>query len=275
MNNLFKRIITGIFVVITILGSIILNQYLYFALFGIIVFLGIFELQRLLKAGQLNIQSEYAFVIGIFFYVTTFCVVSEIISPLWFLILIPLIFAVFITELFSKSGTPVVNVALTLFVPLYIAVPFSFLHLLAFYENQYCCQILLGFFIMIWSNDTGAYLIGVNFGKRRLLERISPKKSWEGAIGGFILTLISALILSYFYHNFSLINWLIIGAIISVTGILGDLTGSLIKRSVNIKDSGNILPGHGGIIDRFDSVIFAAPMVYCYLIFVSKLLTNN
>ena len=274
MNNLIKRLITGTLFVIAILGSILLHKYAYFVVFGTIVILGINELNKLLNTGQTSIQKEFTLIIGAILYLGTFFAIAENISPLWFLILIPVITLVFIIELFRKSEAPISNIALTLFVPFYIALPFSFLHFLAFYTGEYHFKFLLGFFILVWSNDTGAYLIGVNFGKKRLFERLSPKKSWEGAIGGTVITLLIAVGLSFFYPNFSmfhLINCIFIGVIISIMGIFGDLTGSLIKRSVNKKDSGTIFPGHGGIIDRFDSVVFAAPMVVGYLILVGIL----
>jgi phosphatidate cytidylyltransferase len=123
----------------------------------------------------------------------------------------------------------------------------------------------------VCSSDLGAYLIGVNFGKRRLFKRISPRKSWEGAIGGFVFTLIVAYFIHYFNGGLDVIHWIVIGMIVSVMGTFGDLVESMLKRSVNVKDSGSLLPGHGGVLDRFDAVIFAAPLVCGYLILVRYL----
>ena len=119
---------------------------------------------------------------------------------------------------------------------------------------------------MLWANDTGAYLIGTAIGKHRLFERISPKKSWEGSIGGFIISMIAAFLFSIFYTKLNIYEWFIFAALISVSGTYGDLTESILKRKIGVKDSGNILPGHGGLLDRFDSSLFAAPVIYSYLI---------
>ena len=123
----------------------------------------------------------------------------------------------------------------------------------------------MSFFIFIWINDTGAFLVGITIGHHRLFERISPKKSWEGFAGGLIFSLMTAWIFSLFYDNFSLIQWLGFSLTISISSTFGDLCESLLKRTIHIKDSGHILPGHGGLLDRFDSVLLAAPAAYIYL----------
>ena len=119
--------------------------------------------------------------------------------------------------------------------------------------------------IFIWINDTGAFLVGITIGRHRLFERISPKKSWEGFIGGLIFSFITAWVFSLFYDNFSLIQWLGLSLTISISSTFGDLCESLLKRTIHIKDSGHILPGHGGLLDRFDSVLLAAPAAYIYI----------
>jgi len=176
----------------------------------------------------------------------------------------------FIIELFRKNDTPFVNVAYTLLGVLYIVLPFAMLFHLGFYTNNsfsehYSYQIILGIFILLWTNDTGAYLSGRFFGKHKLFERISPKKTWEGAIGGGILALIVAYVISIYFTNLTLTDWIITGALIVVFGDLGDLIESMLKRSFGIKDSGKLLPGHGGILDRFDALLLAVPFVYSYL----------
>jgi phosphatidate cytidylyltransferase len=126
-------------------------------------------------------------------------------------------------------------------------------------------NILVGFFIILWIYDSGAYVFGVSFGKHRLFERISPKKSWEGFIGGSIVAISAANVISVFFTELRLFDWLIISAIIIVFGTFGDLVESLLKRELNIKDSGNILPGHGGILDRFDGIFLSVPIIFAYL----------
>lgn len=122
---------------------------------------------------------------------------------------------------------------------------------------------------MLWTNDTGAYLAGRFFGKHKLFERISPKKTWEGSIGGGILTIGVAFILSVYFTNLDQTNWIVLAILVAVFGGLGDLVESMLKRSLNIKDSGNLLPGHGGILDRFDGLLLSIPFIYSYLYLIS------
>jgi phosphatidate cytidylyltransferase len=131
--------------------------------------------------------------------------------------------------------------------------------------HEFQPYILLALFITIWVNDTGAYLVGITLGKHRLFERISPKKSWEGFFGGAIFALISGYVFSLLITEINLIEWLIFSEIVVVFGTFGDLIESLIKRTVHVKDSGNLIPGHGGLLDRFDSLLLAAPAIFIYL----------
>lgn len=268
MNNFWQRILTGIVFVIAIIGGMWWHQYSYLLIFYTVVLLGMLEFAELVRARPVHAQIGWALVLGSFWYLASFFVLAGIISERWLMFVVPLIMAVFITELFRKSNTPLLNIACTLIIPFYVALPFSFLHFLVFKGGSYDYLLLLGFFLMIWANDSGAYLIGVRFGKHRLFPRISPRKSWEGAVGGFVLTLAIALVLSLFIEQLSWGHWLAIGVLVSVMGTFGDLVESMLKRSVNVKDSGSLLPGHGGVLDRFDAVVFAAPLVCGYLILI-------
>jgi phosphatidate cytidylyltransferase len=126
--------------------------------------------------------------------------------------------------------------------------------------------IVVGFFILLWANDTGAYLTGITMGRHRLMERISPKKSWEGFIGGMVIAAAAAWLLSDWFGVLDKKGWIIVSVIITIAGTYGDLVESMLKRSIGVKDSGNVLPGHGGFLDRFDSVIISFPMVYLYIL---------
>jgi phosphatidate cytidylyltransferase len=140
----------------------------------------------------------------------------------------------------------------------YIAIPYSLLAFLVFpgaNNHQYTSGILLGLLALIWLNDTGAYVFGMLFGKHRLFERISPKKSWEGAIGGTIVTIVLGYCMNFFVPFLSRADWIILSLLVSVFGVFGDLFESLLKRSAGVKDSGNLMPGHGGILDRMDSLL--------------------
>ncbi len=149
-----------------------------------------------------------------------------------------------------------------LFLVAYIVLPFILLVKIPFQTGQYHPEILFGIFLLVWVNDTFAFIVGKSIGKRKLMERISPKKTIEGFLGGAVFALIAALILSYFYKHYSIYVWLIIALIMSIFGTIGDLIESKFKRIANVKDSGKIMPGHGGILDRLDSVIFGAPFVF-------------
>jgi len=193
---------------------------------------------------------------------------SGCITITWFWLIVPLISATFIAELYSKHDSPFQNIAITLFGTLYIAVPFSLLVLFGFPGQTlsgYNPGLVIGFFFLLWANDTGAYLTGISIGKHPMFARISPKKSWEGFVGGLFFTLLVAFIISRYFIALDRTDWIVIAIIICIFGVWGDLIESMLKRSLHIKDSGKILPGHGGILDRFDSVLFAAPMVFVYL----------
>ncbi len=194
----------------------------------------------------------------------------------FFLILIPVLLIIMIMELYRKEEKPFDSLAHTFFSVLFTAVPFSMFPFAAFSRvglNSFLPHtdiifspgIIIGFFILLWANDTGAYLIGISFGRHRLMERISPKKSWEGFFGGLIIALIVAWLLSGWLGVVDRYHWMIISLIISVAGTYGDLVESMLKRSMGVKDSGTIMPGHGGFLDRFDSAIISFPLVYLFI----------
>ncbi|RRN77172.1 phosphatidate cytidylyltransferase, partial [Pseudoxanthomonas sp. SGD-10] len=171
--------------------------------------------------------------------------------------------------LYKYSKNPFSDIGYTFLGIIYTVVPFIFYHAIAFISGEYNSNLALGFFLMLWSSDTGAYLFGVKFGKRRLFERHSPKKSWEGFFGGVLVSVIVAVIISRFYTEYATIHWVIMALIISCFGTMADLVESMFKRSINVKDSGSILPGHGGVLDRFDGLLISAPLVFVYLYLIS------
>ncbi len=147
---------------------------------------------------------------------------------------------------------------------IYISLPLGLMNSLFYFGgvDKVRISLILGLFILTWTSDVMAYLTGSLFGKHKLFERISPKKTWEGSIGGLLFALVAAFILSIFFTDISLIRWLVIAVVIVISGTLGDLAESLLKRNAGVKDSGKIFPGHGGVLDRLDAVIFATPMVF-------------
>lgn len=181
-------------------------------------------------------------------------------------------FLLLIIELFLKAEFPFNNIALIVFSLFYLALPFSLLTQFATSSiyKIFTPNIVAGMLFLTWANDSFAYLIGSKIGKNPFFLRISPKKTWEGTIGGAVCCMLTAGIIAQFFTQLSLWDWLVVGAIVAVFGTIGDLVESLLKRSVGVKDSGSFMPGHGGFLDRFDAFIFCIPFVYAYLFVVKQ-----
>ncbi len=228
--------------------------------------MSLLEFYKLVKNDNINPQTYFGLLIAVILFLPTLLYSGFGIPLDLFPLLIVLPFFVFIRELYSKAVKPFTNIAYTLLGTLYLSLPLFLFYLLSLHgENGYDYHIILGFFFLLWSSDTGAYFAGKFLGKHKLFERISPKKTWEGFFGGMAFALLVAVLLSKYFIVFSLTKWIIVALIIIVAGALGDLVESLFKRSIQIKDSGAILPGHGGFLDRFDGLFIAAPFVYLYL----------
>lgn len=271
MNNFLIRTITGSLFVILVVASLLLGQYTYLSFSGLVIFLSMLEFYRLAKLERTSAQVFLGIAGGLALFFLSWLIMIQKLEIKSFILLLPFIFFIFIAELFRNRRKPFANIAYTITGMIYIALPFSFFHAFVYTSgNQmhYNPYLLLGIFILMWVFDSCAYLVGVTIGKRRLFERISPKKSWEGFIGGILLTLPVA----WFYASYSgllhAVDWLAIALIVSVFGTLGDLIESMFKRSLGTKDSGKILPGHGGILDRFDGIFISSPMIYLYLQFI-------
>lgn len=269
MNTLVKRSITGLIFVIVLIGSVYLSSISFAVLFLLITVLGVLEFYRIVSVADIKPQKIYGTLVALLLFAECYWVANNYIDAGLLLSVIPMFAVVFIIELYRRQKQPFANIAVTLLGVLYIAAPISLLSFLIHRTTitgvEYIPEILLGFLYLLWANDTGAYLVGSAVGRNKLFERISPKKTWEGSIGGGVFALIIAYIISLFYKDITVIDW-IVGALLAVfAGTFGDLVESMLKRSLNIKDSGHIMPGHGGILDRFDSLIFAAPLFFVYL----------
>ncbi|MCJ0741726.1 phosphatidate cytidylyltransferase [Pedobacter montanisoli] len=260
------RAITAFFFTIVMLGSIFLGAYTFTAFYLLLSMVCLLEFYRMIKTTKIhpNLFIGVALAILCFGSIAASHFIDIPVKNL--LLYIPLFFAVFIAELYRKSERPFSNIAFTFLGLIFVIVPFVFFFSLGFItNNSYSFHFPLAFLLMLWANDTGAYLFGMKFGKHRLFERHSPKKSWEGFFGGIFTGLIVAFIINSWFHEISLLEWSGMALIISCFGTLGDLVESMLKRSVGVKDSGNFLPGHGGFLDRFDGLLIAAPLVYTYL----------
>ncbi len=272
MGDFVKRTLTASLFVIVLIAGINFHPIGFVATFLSVAILATYEFFGLIKKNHAAPQLVSG-LIGVVLLFAAVVLHNYYDSTLLFYAFLLLIFLIFIIELYRKKENPFANIAYTILGLIYAALPFALLIYLVFQNGveNFSPDIVMGIFIMIWANDTGAYLVGVNFGKHRLFERISPKKSWEGSIGGGGITLLVAYLCSYFSQELSLILWISVGVIVAVVGGLGDLVESLFKRSIKVKDSGTILPGHGGILDRFDAVLIVVPVVFVFLEIVKEL----
>ena len=269
MTNLIQRALTGAALVIIIAASIMLNRYTFIFLIVAINLLGLLEFYRLFHSYTLSPRNIAGAILSLSILVTVILVTSDICNWQIFLINIPIGFGLFIIELYMNAKYPFHNLAFIYLGIICITVPLCFFYVLAYLPpgtGDYSSHLVLGYFFLLWASDTGAYFIGKYFGKRKLFERISPKKTWAGSLGGAACTLVVACINFYFFPSISITNWIVIALIVIVTGTFGDLIKSLMKRSLGLKDSGTILPGHGGILDRFDTLLGSSPFVFCYII---------
>jgi len=275
MKNIVTRGISGFFYVAIISLSILYSPYTYAILFAIVTGMSLWEFYSLLeKKGEARIDKPIATLGGIYLFVSGFLWFANILPvkfvSLWFVIMLYLM----IRELYTKEENAIRDIAYTFLGQVYIALPFMFLSRLGLSVDElgkmdYHPIFLMSFFALIWVFDTGAYLVGINFGKHRLFERISPKKSWEGFFGGVVLAVLFSIGIAYLFPgNLSVFQWIGFALTTVIFGTWGDLVESMIKRSLNIKDSGNAIPGHGGFLDRFDSSILAAPAIVIYYLFL-------
>lgn len=277
LKNLIVRAVTGIFfVTVMVLG--ILHPHALIVLFALITGLSIWEYTGLVNNIKgVKVNRFISTIIGVYFFLA---VAGLRLTPVeGFVVFVPYILSILyllISELYLKNENPINSWAYTMLGQMYIAMPFSMINVLAFQQGEmgqvtFDSLLPLSIFIFLWTNDTGAYLCGSLFGKHKLFPRISPKKSWEGSIGGGLLVLIVAGVIGYFTntdtdpHMLSIPAWIGLGLVVVVFGTWGDLVESLFKRTLGIKDSGNILPGHGGMLDRFDSSLMAIPAAVVYL----------
>lgn len=265
-NNLTQRLITAVFGAAAIITGVAYGQWTYFAVFLFICFFSLLEFYKLAGLDGLIPLKTLGTLSGVVIYALSFFVERGDISPRYYLLLFPLISLAYMIKLYKKTELkPFTNIAYTFLGIFYIAVPFALLNHAAFDDGYYNYEIILGAFLILWASDTGAYFAGTLFGKHKLFERISPKKSWEGFWGGAALAIAMTYGLSLYFQSLSIVNWLIVALLIIIGGTFGDLVESLLKRSMAIKDSGDSLPGHGGFLDRFDGLFISAPFIVAYL----------
>jgi len=276
LGNFYRRTLTAVWIVIFILGGFWLHPISFF-LTGLLIVTGSqYEYYLMIRNTGVHAQMIPGIIAGASVYIISTLIASGIVTFDYYLLLIPLALFLFVTEIYRKKEKPFDSLAHTFFAIIYIAVPFSLLpfsafsrtgidSLLAHGDVIFSPGIVIGFLLLLWANDTGAYITGVTLGKHRLMERISPKKSWEGLLGGMIISVGAALLLAGWLGVVDTSGWIVISIIISIAGTFGDLAESMLKRSMGVKDSGSIMPGHGGFLDRFDSALFSFPLVYLFI----------
>ena len=286
MNNFIVRAITGVLFVAVIVASFLDPTAMVF-LFALVTGLTIWEFTGLANdIEEVQVNRFICTVAGVYFFVAV-AGFSSGITPTG-AVFIPYLLTIvylFISELYLKQPNPINNWAYTMLSQMYIALPFSLLNILAFTASPEGLVVFnpilpLSVFIFLWMNDTGAYCVGSLIGRHKLFPRISPGKSWEGSIGGAIVVLAVAYLIFLFDSGqlthladagfrssgmLTMEQWLGLGLVIVIFGTWGDLVESLLKRTLGVKDSGNILPGHGGMLDRFDSSLLAIPAAVVYL----------
>ena len=278
LKNFIIRTLSGAVMLVVVLGSMLLSKWSFIALMGVITIGGMWEFYRFAeKAGYSPMKA-----LGLFTGVMLFCVglaasiffdtageatsvMLLIASASALVVLVPLML---ICELYRRSATPIANIAISMLGPLYVALPMAMLLVVPMLlgAGEWNPWIMIFYIFIIWANDVFAYLFGITLGRHRLFERISPKKSWEGFFGG----LLGAVAMGYVAATVldaSVAMWMGLALVAAIAGVFGDLVESMMKRSIDIKDSGNIIPGHGGWLDRFDALILSAPFVFVYACF--------
>lgn len=274
MKNLIIRALSGAVYVALIIGSILFGGHWGFPVICcLFAFLGIIEFQKMSRPDM----HEYSQLLGvdILIGISLPCVVCSIIFPVWetfgiiaTIVLIILIPLRFVAQLYSQNKEPLRHIAISIMSVVYIALPMAAAIIISFDKS-----LLLLMFALIWLNDTGAYLVGCTIGSHRLFPRHSPKKSWEGFFGGMIFTIVAAYLaktlLPEYFANYDYIMLIIFAIIVTVASTWGDLFESMLKRNLGVKDSGNLIPGHGGILDRIDSLLFVAPATIFFLMLVA------
>ncbi|MBL7905847.1 MAG: phosphatidate cytidylyltransferase [Bacteroidales bacterium] len=271
MNNFTIRTITGVLFVIGIIGSVILSKWAFAALFMIVAIGGFLEYSKIIRLSKAYPHKLAGILLSLLLYSTIVLWEFGIVGSEYLLLNLLILPALSIVELYRKSASPFMNVAAGFLGLVWVVLPLALLS--GFFNSEaegvwLQSGALLGFFLILWIYDSGAYIFGSLMGKHRMLERISPKKSWEGFVGGSLAGILTAYMISASFTEFSFGKWLLVAVLIIVFGTFGDLVESMLKRSTGVKDSGSLLPGHGGILDRFDAVLLAAPPVYVLLYFL-------
>lgn len=260
-KTLGTRALTALVFVLVLLGCLLWNYISFTLFFFVVALMGLHEFYKLSEHLQARPYKITGFVLGAFVYACFFLPFRDF---QFALALVP--FVVFVTALFNKREHAIQNSLYTIAGLVYAVLPFGLLHYIVFEDDaiipEFSPYLLFGVILLIWSNDTFAYLGGSLFGRHKMIERISPGKTWEGTLFGVLMTIVSGYIIAEFILHREISTWLILGATVPILATIGDLVESMLKRQAGVKDTGKLMPGHGGILDRFDSLIFVSPFVF-------------
>jgi len=266
MSNMLVRAITGLFFVSFIILATIFGSWYFQVLFGVVAILALNEFYSLFKDSNVKPNLSQGVIVGALIYLVSLYSINEQVLSVYLIGLLVILFPlVGFAELYRKKVTPFQNMGVTVIGLFYVVLPFVLINVMRLNTDNF--WPVLSIFILTWCSDTFAYLVGRKIGKRKSFERISPNKSWEGFVGGLLFSVLAGLIIAYFTDD-SFVKYVVYGIVISSFGTFGDLVESMLKRSLKIKDSGTILPGHGGLLDRFDAVIFVIPIIYFLELFI-------
>lgn len=273
IKDLATRAGTGILYILVILFGVLGGRYSFLIIFSFILGIGLFEFYRMMEKDTTHAISKiFNIIMGILIFISAFLFLEEISKYLLPVTVLSYLLILISSTTFIKRNDVLHGIIYSTFGQLYITLPICLLMLISYYQ-PYNCEgsgydhlPALALFVFLWVNDTAAYFFGSLIGKHKLIEHISPKKSKEGFIAGIIFTLLSSFIFAHLYPDFSITFWGGFALIVSSFGTLGDLFESLIKRTSSVKDSGTLIPGHGGILDRIDSLLVTIPAVFLYLI---------
>jgi len=269
LKDLTQRTVSGIVYVFFMLAGVAIHPMVFLVVFGTFLFLTQLEFYKLVETAGAKPRKTMGISLGIVCFIVCFGMVNNLLPAKSHLIFIPALTLIFLVEAFSHKSGILQTSALTFTGFVYVAIPFSLLNFILHpgypVHPVFESKTIMGVFFIVWIFDSIAYLAGSKFGKHKIHPKISPKKSWEGFFAGTVFALIMGFVNAWIFKTPSLVNWLIIAALTAVFGTLGDLFESVIKRRLKVKDSGNFLPGHGGLLDRFDSLLFVIPVIYVWL----------
>lgn len=279
MSNLTLRAISGFIYILVIVGAIISGPIPFILMTSVFACLAMAEFSQMAHINEpIGDKSTAIFAVDIAGVMIVTALPAIVFNLGYGVLATMAVFSAymltrFVLALFDKRSTSLRECMKSIMGVMYIGVPLLTLNLLYIYDINNTSWLVLVMFAMIWLNDTGAYIFGSKFGKRKLCERLSPKKSWEGFYGGLLCCILCGIIISFTtdISPFNTFHWILLGALVCVFATWGDLFESLIKRTVKVKDSGNIIPGHGGLLDRIDSLLFVAPVTFITYYIVSIL----